>query len=169
MFTKKIIVASLLAMAMGSTAIWAEDAINDTTIGTQDLHIQNNTNQYSATYINNVTCSDGYPLGTDGVTKPYEKDHVTGGRTVWVLCSFGSTDCLADIYVEDNLVNNPIPGNNNCTSPPAIKIATVHFDASTGGVGFKSADPVPGAIYCLGKQDGQDGFHLKLDVCPPQR
>lgn len=81
-----------------------------------DLTTINDTDFYSTAYINHRSCSSSIP-GGEGITPPHGKKTVSG-FLVGLACMGNSSNCNADIYLDDDCHGKPI--------------ATVILDTSTG-------------------------------------
>lgn len=91
-----------------------------------DLVINNRTNYDSTSIINGGMCSS--KLGSVGITRAHEENHVVPSTVINIACKFGKHPCRADVYMTADCQPNGAP------------IATVSFDVDTGIVGTPTSN-----------------------------
>lgn len=109
-----------------------------------DLVINNTTDFFSTSVINNGSCST--ILGETGITKPRSVNTVSS-KTVKLACLFNQANCKADVYM-----------TNNCTGPV---IATAVLDTSKG---IKSVE-MKDAKFKV----GYAGFNITITYVPGEK
>ena len=102
----KIIFAGLTTLSISTVSFLAHAG---------DLHLMNNTDFDSTSYINGFACSD--MLGESGITRAHQPNTI-GDSLVRVACMFNSSDCVADVYMTPD-----------CSGE---KVATVTFSVDDG-------------------------------------
>lgn len=135
MVVKKISL-SLIAICAGSISLGAYAADL-----TQDLVLNNNTNNFITSKLNTSICSSSIPGGS-GVIKPHETGHKVSGILVSMVCAEHSTQCRADVHLD-----------NHCGGQA---IATVILDA-------KNSKVVSVEMHSTAYQISHSGFSFTLN------
>jgi hypothetical protein len=130
-----------LSLLVGLTNVAYANADADAILA-RDLILDNKTDNYVTSYINNLTCSS--LLGNDGITGPHEKKTVKG-NVIAGACLFHENACTADVFLD-----------KDCGKEGGIKVGTVVLNTKRG---ISAITMVPGVPYSI---TGLGGFKVSL-------